>query len=638
MRKRIDSILIVIIVCLILGSCKSVKTSQLDNYGGLLQVEQKPEGSSHRTKPFYTDRGAWIGFGIHEDKQVTGFCGPFDLDARSWLSNAIIQIRTTSMKEKEEFSLTRDSSCYYPDRLWMRLKNRDMEVEQTIKLVSSTTAILHIRNKSSKILWACGELNKGIWNLDGNTLWSKLPTGELLILAFKDRLKIDSDQRKYEVCLDKGDADVVLSHYANPIDLNKAIAEANVALQHIKQLSGQHTDRWTKYIMTNIRPELTMKEHRIMVKSMITLMSNWRSAKKELKHDGVVPSHVADYFVGFWAWDSWKHAAALAHIDPTLAKNQVRAMFDFQDSVGMIADCIYTDHRENNYRDSKPPLAAWAVHEIYEADHDLTFVREMYDKLIKYHNWWFQYRDHNKNGICEYGATDGTLEAAKWESGMDNAIRYDSTEMLYNREEAWSMNQESVELHAYLELERRYLARFSALLHVPFGQSGKPYPAIDYFFNKEKGYYFDRKLNGEFIVCFGPEGWSPLWTGLADAQQAQAVIHVMQDSAKFASFIPFPTAALDNPKFMDRGYWRGPIWLDQVYFAISGLRKYGYEEDADMYTKQVFERLDGLSSNGPIHENYEARTGTRLKAPHFSWSAAHLFMLYKELKTTSQRK
>jgi putative isomerase len=615
-----------------------MKPISLDSYGGLLQSEQQPEGSSRRTKPFYTDRGAWVGFGIHEDKRVTGFCGPFDLDGRTWLSNAIIQIRTASMNEPDEVTFVRDSSCYYPDRLWMHLRNHEMEIEQTIKIVSSTTAILQIHNKSSKILWVFGELNQGVWALEGNTLWSRLPNGEFLFLSFKEGVKIRSKQHKYEVCLDNGDNDIVISHYANPIDLNKAIVAEQAKLQQAVQLSKQHSERWVKYIEKNLRPELTMDEHRIMVKSMITLMSNWRSAKKELKHDGVVPSHVADYFVGFWAWDSWKHAAALAHIDPALAKDQVRAMFDFQDRVGMIADCIYTDHRENNYRDSKPPLAAWAVNEIYEADHDLAFVKEMYDKLIKYHDWWFQYRDHNKNGVCEYGSTDGTLEAAKWESGMDNAIRYDSTEMVKNGEGAWSMNQESVELHAYLELERQYLTRFAALLHIPFHQSGKSYLSIDYFFDEDKGYYFDRKLNGDFITCFGPEGWSPLWAGLAARRQGQAVVAVMHDSAKFASFIPFPTAALDNPKFMERGYWRGPIWLDQVYFAISGLRKYGYVQEADRYTKQVFDRLEGLATNGPIHENYEARTGKRLKAPHFSWSAAHLFMLYRELKTSSNKK
>lgn len=65
-----------------------------------------------------------------------------------------------------------------------------------------------------------------------------------------------------------------------------------------------------------------------------------------LLHDGVVPSHAVGYFMGFWAWDSWKHAAALADFAPELAKNQVRAMFDYQMDNGMIIDCIYTDIRE----------------------------------------------------------------------------------------------------------------------------------------------------------------------------------------------------------------------------------------------------------------------------------------------------
>lgn len=65
-------------------------------------------------------------------------------------------------------------------------------------------------------------------------------------------------------------------------------------------------------------------------------------------------------------------------------------------------------------------------------------------------------------------------------------------------------------------------------------------------------------------------------------------------------------------------------------FAISGLRNYGYDSLADAYTRQVFDRLDGLKEGAPIHENYDTHTGARLKAPHFSWSASHLIMLYKE--------
>ena len=50
-----------------------------------------------------------------------------------------------------------------------------------------------------------------------------------------------------------------------------------------------------------------------------------------------------------------------------------------------------------------------------------------------------------------------------------------------------------------------------------------------------------------------------------------------------------------------------------------------------MYTRQVFDRLNGLTGDAPIHENYDTFTGKLLQASHFSWSAAHLLLLYKAM-------
>lgn len=101
--------------------------------------------------------------------------------------------------------------------------------------------------------------------------------------------------------------------------------------------------------------------------------------------------------------------------------------------------------------------------------------------------------------------------------------------------------------------------------------------------------------------------------GLATPAQVKDMMPLLQDTAKFSTYIPFPTVAADNPKYNPRGYWRGPIWLDQTYFAISGLRNYGYDELADSYTRQVFNRLDGLKEGAPIHENYDTHTVRALR-------------------------
>lgn len=61
------------------------------------------------------------------------------------------------------------------------------------------------------------------------------------------------------------------------------------------------------------------------------------------------------------------------------------------------------------------PLAAWAVNEIFKETSDTSFVKEMYPQLLNYYRWWYTDRDHDSNGICEFGSVDGTLEAAAWE-------------------------------------------------------------------------------------------------------------------------------------------------------------------------------------------------------------------------------
>ncbi|MEG1543171.1 MAG: glycoside hydrolase, partial [Tannerellaceae bacterium] len=341
-------------------------------------------------------------------------------------------------------------------------------------------------------------------------------------------------------------------------------------------------------------------------------------------------SHAVGYFMGFWGWDSWKHAVALARFAPEVAKDQVRTMFDHQTSEGMIIDCVFPDSADNNTRDSKPPLAVWAVNEIYKQTGDSAFVSEMFPKLVTYYNWWFKHRDHNANGICEFGSVDGTLEAAAWESGMDNAIRFDDAVMVKNSEGAWSMNQESVDLNAFLALEHRLLTELSPVAGIAFDAPNRSADVQNYFFSPDRRFFFDKRLDGGFITEEGTEACIPLWTGIATKEQAADALVLFTDTAKFATFIPFPTIAADNPKFMPAGYWRGPIWLDQVYFGISGLRRYGYKAEADAFTDQVFTRLDGLSADAPIHENYDTHNGARLKAPHFSWSSAHLLLLYEE--------
>lgn len=619
-----------------LAACSSstkIDLSERDryDYDGLLDISLTPQEYKMRRVGCFTDAGSWMGFTLPErDKWINGFCGPFSIDNRIWFAQSAVEVSLNGIDV-----MTPDSISYFPGEIYMSSVSEDRQVCQRLVFVNSSTALINIKNNGEEALCFSG---KG-WNKDvkitveGNSVIAKHPEGEIVIVTFRPDIKVSQEKNNYTAITKKGcnETYVAVSFFTTEKEITANMQSLIEIVNNPSQSLKNNEKRWNGYLSDVLRDDMKPEYDRIAVKAIMTLISNWRTHREGLLHDGVIPSHAVDYFVGFWAWDSWRFSAAMSRFAPELAKNNIRAMFDYQLPDGMIIDCIYTDSHENNARDSKPPLVCWAVDEIFTHTRDTTFVKEMYPQLLKYYKWWFKKRDHDQNGICEFGSTDGTLEAAAWESGMDNAIRFDDTKMLKNGPDAWSMDQESVDLNAYLAMECRLLKKFASLTGNIFDGPDYSTRIADYFFDEKSGWFCDRRIgSSEFIEAWSCEGYTPFWTEIASKEQMNKALTLMTDTAKFSTYIPFPTTAADNPKCDPNGYWRGPIWLDQTYFAIKGLRNYGYSELADKYTEQVFNRCKGLIGDSPIHENYATHTGNLLKAPHFSWSAAHLLMMYED--------
>jgi len=615
---------------------ENTPTGKRYEFNNILDIAYTPDTLT-RCRGWFTDAGSWMGFTLpQKDKWVNGFCGPFSLDMnrRQWMAQSAV---TVNFSDSSNTVFTPDSTCYFPGELYLSANSAEGQIIQRLNFLDASTALLRIRTDAGKDLsFTASEWGKDISvQTDQNTVIARHPSGEIVALTFTPDVTVESIPGNYTAKTNSSEHDtyVAISFYTGEKELSAGLQKTQLALSHPHEGLQANKEHWEGYLTKILRKDMKPEYDRIAVKAVVTLISNWRTRRGGLLHEGIVPSHAAYYFVGFWAWDSWRFSAALAKFAPELAKDNIRAMFDYQQPDGMIIDCIYTDPAENNARDSKPPLVSWAVDEIFTHTGDTAFISEMYPQLMAYYKWWYQKRDHNKNGMCEYGSTNGTLEAAVWESGMDNAIRFDDTKMLKNEgaDDAWSMDQESVDLNAYLALECKLLKKFAGILGVTFDGPDNGAQVADYFFDKEKGFFFDRRLkDGSFIQEPGCEAYTPMWTEVATADQVKAMMPLLTDTAKFSTYIPFPTVAADNPKYNPRGYWRGPIWLDQTYFAIRGLRNYGYNKMEDEYTMQVFDRLQGLKEGAPIHENYGTHTGELLKAPHFSWSSSHLLMLYDD--------
>ncbi|MGA4843913.1 MGH1-like glycoside hydrolase domain-containing protein [Streptomyces sp. G45] len=447
-------------------------------------------------------------------------------------------------------------------------------------------------------------------------------------------------------------------------------ASVRRVLAHPAAVTAAGDARWRRYVAAVTR-DVPPARRRLAVKSLETLVTNWRSAAGRIRHDAISPSLSYKWFTGgVWAWDTWKQAVGTARFAPGLAKSQIRAMFDHQirpgsatrpQDAGMLPDAVfYNDTADGggnwNERNSKPPLAAWAVWEVYRRSGDRGFLREMYPKLAAYQAWWYRNRDHDRDGLAEYGATvdpanDSAEQrrlAAAWESGMDNAPRFDAalgTSVVANRDASgtvigYSLTQESVDLNAYLAADQDHLASIARALGDRAGErhwrsrARATHRAVrERMYDPGDGWFHDTDLDsGKRLTARGRgiEGAVPLWTGTASRAQAAAVRDKLTDPAEFATPVPFPTVARSSPYFAPQRYWRGPVWLDQAYFAEAGLRRYGYRREARALTDRLVTNAWGLAARGPVMENYDPLTGAPLNSPNFSWSAAVLLPMLSD--------
>ncbi|MCF8243252.1 MAG: hypothetical protein K9J16_17885 [Melioribacteraceae bacterium] len=644
-------------------SCSDISNVEIDRFQfpNTLDIKNIPAGTEDWNSFAFFDKGSWFGFALPQDSANSyygSFPGPFMLDSQKWLSDKLIQFRLWDESGKNEYLLSGSDyleNNYYPGLLRQKQLVGGNFVTSDLFYLNSSTAIFRftIQNVTNyparfKLGWS-GRVTDSMYrfnNLENNLLIESDSGDRAFTVSLPADLFLNvwfgKNNRSYRITSENIIEIPSASSYSTYIIISSDTAMTPISPAEIEKEFELNSSRWNNYlnrIFANGSPHLQSKlNRRLAAKCLNTLMNNWRAPLDDLKHDGLFPSYAVWYFNGFWAWDSWKHAAALALFDPELAENQIRAMFDFQSKNEMIADVIYSDSTENNWRNSKPPLAAWAAEQVFTQNNDTSFISEMYPKLISYHQWWYENRDHDNNGLCEYGSTDATLTAAKWESGMDDAVRFDNSKLLQNSETAWSIDQESVDLNSFLYKEKITLAEFAGILNKPkesealLNQAAELKSKINrLFFDEEAGYYFDRKINsGEFIKTFGSEGWIPLWSGAADPGKAGMVRKNIMDTSKFNTFLPFPTVSRDDSEF-NTGYWRGPVWIDQVYFGITGLKNFGFEEEAKILTEKLLKNANGfLNLGAPIRENYDPITGKGLRVNHFSWSATHILMLLTE--------
>ena len=328
------------------------------------------------------------------------------------------------------------------------------------------------------------------------------------------------------------------------------------------------------------------------------------------------------WFEGIWNWDTAFISSAVKYWDPSLAAENITAFTDFIKPNGMFPDCIRMAGDSVDYL-SKPPVMASAVWKVFEAGGDIDFLKGEYKKLVLNEKFWAENRCDG--GLFFYGADfEGENEInVKFESGWDNSVRWDKG----------CGRCFPVDLNCFMAMTYDSLEKISEVLKD--GMSGVWKSKKDRLialineklWDETVGFYMDfDRFDDKFSGVFAPSGFMPLYIGAADGARASRCAEIAKDK-----FFPLmPTVSYDNPEH-GTDYWRGPVWLNTAYFAVSGLKRYGFpiaDELSDNILSMCEKNLPG------IFELYNSKTGEGMRCDHFSWSAAFIikFVLCGEEK------
>lgn len=317
-------------------------------------------------------------------------------------------------------------------------------------------------------------------------------------------------------------------------------------------------------------------------------------------------------------WDTYFIAllASLDHKD--LAYANVFAITNAITDSGFIPNVSATYVKSNDR--SQPPVGSMTVKMIYDRFKEKWFLEEVFDELLQWNRWWETARDNQGylswgSNVHPTGMSGNTLQAAKWESGLDNSPMFDGA--TFNKETNM-MDLASVGLMSLYIADCHYLAEIAQELgrvdeaNELEKRAEKYTTKLQELWDDEMGLYRDKNLlTGEFTAHKSPTHFYPMLAEVPTQEQAERMVkeHLMNPAEFYGEYM-IPSISRDNPGFKDNSYWRGRIWAPMNYLVYMGLRNYNLPEARTLLAKKSEALiLKEWREKAHVHENYNADTG-----------------------------
>jgi hypothetical protein len=318
-------------------------------------------------------------------------------------------------------------------------------------------------------------------------------------------------------------------------------------------------------------------------------------------------------------WDSCFTAVALVEWDGEAAQQAIEVMLSNATSYGAPPEAV---GRQTRTATGQAPIEAWAAWKVFEQTNDLEFLRSVYTRSSNYYHYWFEHRDFDRDGLCE------------WRNGGqigDDSPRWDLGDQVRNNVDFWEY--ESPDLSGFLLSQAKHLAKMAEVLGLQ--EEGKLWRSraesldralLGAFYHEEDLIFYDRLvLTHEPLKTIAPNHFIPLWAGvqLPDQLAKRMIERYLLSEQHLYGNPPFPSISYDHPKFDPFGYWRGRIWPHFTYWMIEVLWKYGFHKQAD----EAAERLLQMVERWPYFQENYSGFGRPAGIPEYNWTAAAVILL-----------
>jgi len=377
------------------------------------------------------------------------------------------------------------------------------------------------------------------------------------------------------------------------------------------------------------------KSEAVLAEAERVLRQNWvEGSRGETRFSYTEPS--PGRYPWQWYWDSCFAAIVWRRFEPSHARAELQSLLAAQREDGFVGHTIFwrshvswlrllfynvADRRAEQTETIQPPLLAWAWR-IAVGDPAAE------PRIARHMEWLRRNRDLDGDGLLWIVQPD--------ESGLDASPKFEEVwgrrangrigfPLLVHRNRRLDWDARRVRDAGGPVLCEPLVNTFWSLSLQATGQPSATPALVDRLWDERRGLFLDEAQPG------GLRPQTLTWASLAplalpdlpEEIGRRLVEEHLLNKREFLTPVAPPSVAVGERGYEPDGghgpirrYWRGPTWINSAWMVWLGLRRLGYEAEAQRLADGVI----GAAHREGLREYYDPRNGKGLGAKDFAWS------------------